>query len=154
MSKSVGNSLLVREVVKRVRPIELRYYLGAPHYRSVIEFSDAALDEAATSFQRIEGFVAPRRRGDVGAVEPAAELPTDFVAAMDDDLGTPAALAVLHDTVRDGNKLVADGDSPACGRRWPPCAGCSASSGWTRWRSRGPRGPRAATSSPRWWTGW
>jgi cysteinyl-tRNA synthetase len=112
MSKSMGNGAIVRNVVQRVRPIELRYYLVQSHYRSVVEFSFAALDEAATSFQRIEGFVT-RADEVTGGVEPAVELPTDFVAAMDDDLGTPAAVAVLHNTVRDGNKLVADGDSPA-----------------------------------------
>jgi cysteinyl-tRNA synthetase len=112
MSKSLGNGAIVRNVVRRVRPIELRYYLVSSHYRSVVEFSFGALEEAATSFQRIEGFVA-RATEVTGAVEPAAELPQIFVDAMDDDLGTPAAIAVLHNTVRDGNKLVADGDSPA-----------------------------------------
>jgi cysteinyl-tRNA synthetase len=112
MSKSMGNSAVVRNVVERVRPIELRYYLVQSHYRSVVEFSFGALDEAATSFQRVEGFVT-RATEVTGGVEPAAELLSEFVAAMDDDLGTPAAIAVLHNTVRDGNKLVADGDSPA-----------------------------------------
>ena len=57
MSKSVGNTLLVSEVVKRVRPIDLRYYLVASHYRSIVEFSEESLAEAATAFARIEGFV-------------------------------------------------------------------------------------------------
>ncbi|ADB30140.1 cysteinyl-tRNA synthetase [Kribbella flavida DSM 17836] len=116
MSKSLGNGAIVRNVVERVRPIELRFYLVQSHYRSVVEFSFGALDEAATSFQRIEGFVtrATELTGAADRVDPAAvELPADFVAAMDDDLGTPAAMAVLHTTVRDGNKLLADGDSPA-----------------------------------------
>jgi cysteinyl-tRNA synthetase len=112
MSKSMGNSAVVRNVVERVRPIELRYYLVQSHYRSVVEFSFEALDEAAKSFQRIEGFVT-RAAEVTGGIEPDPELPGDFVAAMDDDLGTPAAIAVLHNTVRDGNKLVADGDSEA-----------------------------------------
>src|SRR4051812_12866629 len=57
MSKSMGNTALVDEVVQRVRPVELRYYLLAPHYRSTIEFTDAALDEAALAYRRIESFV-------------------------------------------------------------------------------------------------
>lgn len=112
MSKSLGNGAIVRNVVEQVRPIELRYYLVSSHYRSVVEFSMAALEEAATGFQRIEGYVG-RATEVTGGVEPAAALPEPFVAAMDDDLGTPAAIAVLHNTVRDGNKLVADGDSAA-----------------------------------------
>jgi cysteinyl-tRNA synthetase len=113
MSKSLGNSLLVTAVLGRVRPIELRFYLVAAHYRSHIEFSFAALEEAAVGFRRIEAFVA--RAGEVtGGVEPGdAALCADFVAAMDDDLGTPAAVAAVHDAVREGNKLLVDGDSPA-----------------------------------------
>jgi cysteinyl-tRNA synthetase len=107
MSKSLGNSLLVSEVVRRVRPVELRYYLTAPHYRSHIEFSEHALTEAAASYRRIEGFVQ-RATEAVGPTE-RGELPQSFVTAMDDDLGVPQALAVVHDTVRDGNAALADG---------------------------------------------
>ena len=57
MAKSVGNTLLVSEVVKRVRPIALRYYLVAAHYRSIIEFSEDSLAEASVAWDRIEGFV-------------------------------------------------------------------------------------------------
>ena len=62
MSKSLGNSLLVDAMVTQVRPVELRYYLGQAHYRSRIEYSPAALDEAVTAYRRIEGFVDPGRR--------------------------------------------------------------------------------------------
>ncbi|EGD42259.1 cysteine--tRNA ligase [Nocardioidaceae bacterium Broad-1] len=112
MSKSLGNSLVIPEVLKKVRGIELRYYLVAAHYRSHVEFSFEALDEAAAGFQRIEGFL-DRAASVIGEI-PADGVPsTDFVAAMDDDLGTPAAVAALHEVVREGNKLLADGDSPA-----------------------------------------
>ncbi len=47
---AVGNTLMVSEVVKRVPPIALRYYLAASHYRSIVEFSEEALAEAATAF--------------------------------------------------------------------------------------------------------
>ena len=71
MSKSVGNSLLVSEVVKRVRPIELRYYLLAPHYRSIIEFTEESLAEAGDRLPpdrgvRRAGRRAGRRRRHVG----------------------------------------------------------------------------------------
>jgi cysteinyl-tRNA synthetase len=112
MSKSLGNGATVRNVVQRVRPIELRYYLVSSHYRSVVEFSDEAVEEAATSFQRIENFVS-RATEVTGGVEPADELPAAFVEAMNDDLGTPAAMAVLHNTVRDGNKLLSDAFEPS-----------------------------------------
>ncbi|MFN8193180.1 MAG: cysteine--tRNA ligase [Nocardioidaceae bacterium] len=109
MSKSLGNSLLIPSVLQRVRGIELRFYIVAAHYRSHVEFSFEALDEAAAGFRRIEGFLD--RAGAVAAQgASAAELPAAFVEAMDDDLGTPAATAVVYDAVREGNKLLADGD--------------------------------------------
>jgi len=98
MSKSLGNSLLIPEVLKRVRGIELRFYLVAAHYRSHVEFSFEALEEAAQGFRRIEGFLDRAGEAETG------EVPQAFADAMDDDLGTPAAVAVLFDTVREGNR--------------------------------------------------
>ena len=110
MSKSLGNSLLVSEVVKRVRPVELRYYLGSAHYRSMLEFSDEALAEAAAGYRRIEGFVR-RAEESLGDGPALVGVPTAFAAALDDDLGVPQALAVVHDTVRSGNAALASGDA-------------------------------------------
>src|SRR5581483_4221809 len=94
MSKSLGNSLLVEAMVTQVRPVELRYYLGQAHYRSGIEYSTEALDEA----------VAAAADGREDADAPALTLaPAAFADALDDDLGIPQALAVLHETVRAGN---------------------------------------------------
>ncbi|GAB7002872.1 cysteine--tRNA ligase [Nocardioides sp. AN3] len=111
MSKSLGNSLTIPAVLERFRGIELRYYLVSAHYRSHVEFSFEALEEAASAFRRLESFL--ERALEVVGPEDAglgSELPEAFVAAMDDDLGTPAAIAVLHDTVREGNRLIADRD--------------------------------------------
>jgi cysteinyl-tRNA synthetase len=110
MSKSLGNSLLVPEVLKRVRGIELRYYVVAAHYRSHVEFSFEALDDAASAFRRVEAFL--ERVAPPSSVEPVetTALPVAFVAAMDDDLGTPAAVAVIHDHVREGNRLLGAGE--------------------------------------------
>ncbi|MFF4651798.1 cysteine--tRNA ligase [Streptomyces sp. NPDC001380] len=116
MSKSLGNSVLVSEMVQRWRPIVLRYYLAAPHYRSTVEYSEEALREAEAAFGRIEGFVQ-RVVERCGAVEPAAEVPPAFAEAMDDDLGVPQALAVVHTTVRQGNSaLTADDKDSAVAR--------------------------------------
>ncbi|WP_193610570.1 cysteine--tRNA ligase [Nocardioides lijunqiniae] len=104
MSKSLGNSLTIPAVLESYRGIELRFYLLMAHYRSHVEFSFEALDEAAAGFRRIEGFL------DRAAAAEQGDLPEAFVTAMDDDLGTPAAVAVLYDTVREGNRLLAAGD--------------------------------------------
>jgi cysteinyl-tRNA synthetase len=112
MSKSLGNSLIVPAVLERVRPIELRYYIVAAHYRSHVEFSFEALDEAAAGFRRIEHFLT--RAAEIIGEEPdRGEFCAGFLEAMDDDLGTPAAVAAVYDVVREGNKLLAAGDSPA-----------------------------------------
>lgn len=114
MSKSLGNSLIVSEVLKQVRPVELRWYLIGAHYRSNLEFSDEALTESAASYRRVENFLtrAVEELGDAAVSEPllaVSELP-DFVAVMNDDLGVPAALAILHDAVTAGNTAKAAGD--------------------------------------------
>ena len=116
MSKSLGNSLLVDEVVRRVRPVELRYYLAGAHYRSMLEYSDESVAEAGQGYRRIEGFCA-RARELVGAsgdpvVRPEAR-PVAFDDAMDDDIAVPQALAVLHETVRRGNAALAGSDADA-----------------------------------------
>jgi cysteinyl-tRNA synthetase len=111
MSKSLGNSLTIPAVLERTRAIDLRFYMVAAHYRSHVEFSFEALDEAAAGFARIEHFLT-RARDLLGEVEPGA-LCADFETAMDDDLGTPAAVAAVYDVVREGNKLLAAGPSDA-----------------------------------------
>ncbi|MFJ7768053.1 cysteine--tRNA ligase [Streptomyces sp. NPDC097107] len=109
MSKSLGNSVLVSEMVKQWRPIVLRYYLSTPHHRSMIEYSEEALREAESAFARIEGFLQ-RVVDKAPPAEPAAEVPPAFAEAMDDDLGVPQALAVIHTTVRQGNAALAADD--------------------------------------------
>jgi cysteinyl-tRNA synthetase len=112
MSKSLGNSLRVEQILKTVRPVELRYYLGQAHYRSVLEFSEDALAEAAAAYKRIEGFVerAAEALDDAGEVPSlAGNLPLSFTSALDDDLGVPAALAAVHAAVRDGNNALQQG---------------------------------------------
>jgi cysteinyl-tRNA synthetase len=116
MSKSLGNSLLVPNVLQRVRGVELRFYMVSAHYRSTVEFSFEALEEAAVSFRRIESFLE-RSKSHVGDGWFATRLPQAFTDAMDDDLGTPAAIAVLHETVRDGNRLLTEGPSDGLSAR-------------------------------------
>ncbi|MEW1749619.1 cysteine--tRNA ligase [Streptomyces angustmyceticus] len=109
MAKSLGNSVLLTEMLTRWRPIVLRYYLGTPHYRSMIEYSEEALREAESAFARIEGFIR-RTVERTGLVQPAPAVPPAFAAAMDDDLGVPQALALVHTTVRQGNAALTAGD--------------------------------------------
>jgi cysteinyl-tRNA synthetase len=109
MSKSLGNSVLVTELAKQYRPVVLRYYLGTPHYRSMIEYTEDSLREADTAYSRIEGFVT-RALEAVGPTEAAEQVPAAFAESMDDDFGVPGAVAVLYNTVREGNTALASGD--------------------------------------------
>ena len=108
MSKSLGNSLQVTEILKQVRGIELRWYLGSAHYRSMLEFSFEALEEAAVNFRRIEGFL--KRATDLLGSTPDGIIPPGFAEAMNEDLAVPAALAVIAEILRNGNTALSAND--------------------------------------------
>ena len=117
MSKSLGNTAQVSEVTRQFDPRAVRYFLLAPHYRSTIEFSPSdddtrgSLAEAEKAIERIDSFV-------LRATEHATASPDythleqwqRFAAAMNDDLGTPGAVAQLFDVIRAGNQALAQGD--------------------------------------------
>jgi cysteinyl-tRNA synthetase len=111
MSKSLGNSLQVHEILKSVRGIELRWYLSSAHYRSMLEYSPAALEESAINFRRIESFL--KRAAEIIGEKPSIKLSKDFIDAMNDDLAVPAALASISENLRLGNQAVTDNDKKA-----------------------------------------
>jgi cysteinyl-tRNA synthetase len=115
MSKSLGNSLLVVEMLRRWRPVELRYYLTSAHYRSTLDYSEEALGEAAAAYRRVEGFLT--RAAELVGDTPAGAVPEEFARAMDDDLAVPQALALVHGAVREGNAALAAGDKPVVAER-------------------------------------
>jgi len=108
MSKSLGNSLQVHELLKSVRGIELRWYLGSAHYRSMLEFSHEALAESATAFRRIEGFL--NRSVEILGAQPTPVISQAFTDAMNDDLAVPTALASISEALRVGNTAITAGD--------------------------------------------
>ena len=108
MSKSLGNSLQVAELLKTVRGIELRWYLGSAHYRSMLEFSHEALAESATAFRRIEGFL--NRATEILGSAPIPVISQGFTDAMNDDLAVPTALAGISEALRLGNSAITSGD--------------------------------------------
>ena len=108
MSKSLGNSLQVMEILKKVRGIELRWYLGSAHYRSMLEFSFEALEESSVNFRRIEGFL--QRATEVLKSEFEPIISEEFAKAMNSDLAVPQALADISEAVRIGNSAITDND--------------------------------------------
>ncbi|KEP73880.1 cysteinyl-tRNA synthetase, partial [Microbacterium sp. SUBG005] len=113
MSKSLGNFTLAADVLAAHDSRVVRYALAAAHYRSNLDVSDKAFAEAASALERISTFrqrVLRAVDADPLAIVPG-EIPADFAAAMDDDLGVPQALATLHETVRAGNAAIDAGDT-------------------------------------------
>ena len=108
MSKSLGNTLQVQEILKSVRRIELRWYLGSAHYRSMLEYSPEALQEAAVNFKRIENFLS--RATELVGAKPTPRINTEFTKAMNEDLAVPAALATISENLRSGNQAITDND--------------------------------------------
>jgi cysteinyl-tRNA synthetase len=108
MSKSLGNSLQVHELLKTVRGIELRWYLGGAHYRSMLEFSHEALAESAIAFGRIESFL--NRSVEILGALPTPVISDAFATAMNDDLAVPQALAGISEALRLGNIAITAGD--------------------------------------------
>ncbi|WP_371164106.1 cysteine--tRNA ligase [Buchananella felis] len=154
MSKSLGNSLVVEQILRQHSAAVVRLALVSVHYRSTVEYSDETLARAATVWERLRGFVeraaeqdesvaaplkgervddaaapaAPTEQpgfGEAGAGEgagagaeraSAVPFPQAFAAAMDDDLNVSAALAVVHERVREGNSALAAGDAASAAR--------------------------------------
>ena len=111
MSKSLGNSLQVHELLKTVRGIELRWYLGSAHYRSMLEFSHEALAESAVAFGRIETFL--QRSVEILGHLPEPVVSEGFAAALNNDLAVPEALAGISEALRLGNIAITAVDKVA-----------------------------------------
>ena len=102
MSKSLGNLVTIREALERYGADALRLFILTGHYRSPLRYSEEGLSAAGRGAERLQLAVeAPLPTGDGDPVNEARER---FIAAMDDDLGTPQALAVLFDLARDINR--------------------------------------------------
>ena len=112
MSKSLGNFTLAADVLSEQDSLVVRYALAAAHYRSSLDLTASSYAEARAALARIATFrqrVLRATEADPRSAAPGP-LPPAFVQAMDDDLGVPQALAVVHETVRAGNAALDDSD--------------------------------------------
>ena len=121
MSKSLGNVALARSVIERFGGEQTRYWCLMGSYRSQVNFSDTSLGDASRAYDRWRTFYDSARRalGDAmpdasGVIRPV-DGPADepgyvrrFIEAMDDDFNSAEAFAVIHDLVREGNKVLAE----------------------------------------------
>ncbi|WP_127820117.1 cysteine--tRNA ligase [Microbacterium sp. CPCC 204701] len=125
MSKSLFNFMLAEDVLRERDPLVVRYALAAAHYRSSLDITESTFDEAEAAIGRIRTFLERALRTLRDATDDTrveAAVPERFAAALDDDLGVPQALAVLHETVRDGNTALDAGDYDAALRAFADVA--------------------------------
>jgi cysteinyl-tRNA synthetase len=124
MSKSLFNFVLAEDLLRERDPLVVRYALAAAHYRSSLDITTSTFDEAEAAVERIRTFLerAIRTLRAADDVRVQAAVPAAFAAALDDDLGVPQALAVIHETVRDGNSALDAGDREAALRAFADVA--------------------------------
>lgn len=105
MSKSLGNILSIKEVLKNYDAKVLRYFYASSHYRTAIYFDFEQLEQAKNSLQRLNDFMLSVKNSedkfDLKLIEATRDK---FIKAMDDDFDTPKAFAVIFDFVREVNK--------------------------------------------------
>ena len=114
MSKSLGNFTTLDDLLNTWDPRALRLLVLQTHYRRTMEVGSTTLDQSAAALARLDKFADRMAGSDLPEAEPDADVVTRFRTAMDDDLGSPQALAVIFDAVRDANRaLDAEDDSTA-----------------------------------------
>ena len=114
MSKSLGNFTTLAELLDAWDPRALRLLVLQTHYRRTMEIGSTTLDQAAAALARLDKFADRMATADLPDAGPDADVVDRFRAAMDDDLGSPQALAIIFDAVRDANRaLDAEDDGAA-----------------------------------------
>ena len=103
MSKSLGNFFTVREVLAKYDAEVVRFFILRAHYRSPLNYSDAHLDDARSALTRLYTALKNVPPADV-AIDWNAPAPKHFAEAMNDDFGTPDAIAVLFDLAAEANR--------------------------------------------------
>jgi cysteinyl-tRNA synthetase len=104
MAKSTGHVVTLAGALEEWDPVAVRLFYLRTHYRKPLDYSEDALRDAEASLARLRAF--RRRVGGSVESQPRADVMDRFKAAMDDDLDVSGALAVLFETVREGNSAM------------------------------------------------
>jgi len=104
MSKSLGNFFTIREVLAKYDPETVRFFIVRAHYRSALNYSDAHLDDARNSLKRLYTALALVTPGAVVAIDWTDPYAARFKVAMNEDFGTPEAVAVLFELAGEVNR--------------------------------------------------
>jgi cysteinyl-tRNA synthetase len=123
MSKSLGNFVLVHELIERYDPRVVRFFLLSAHYRNPVNFSDDLMEQAAMGLERIDTAIAnlehcltSMKKGVSVSVGNGGDLLRQkFCEAMDDDFNTADAIAAIFELVREANSYLHGGDTEAAG---------------------------------------
>ncbi|MCA9928579.1 MAG: cysteine--tRNA ligase [Anaerolineales bacterium] len=119
MSKSLGNTLTIKEALAKWRSEAIRAFILSSHYSNPIDFSNEAVEAAFKGWQRLWGAVSLTRermrtavsgKPDEKVTAVLAQAKSDFIEKMDDDFNAPAALAVLQELTRQVNTWLNEGD--------------------------------------------
>ncbi|MCY9659403.1 cysteine--tRNA ligase [Paenibacillus chondroitinus] len=113
MSKSLGNGILIRDLVKQIKPEVFRFFMLSAHYRNPLNFSDESLKQAANALERIQNandnlkhrLATASVTGEIEAAhtERVAAIAAQFVEKMNDDFNTPDAITAVFDLVAEAN---------------------------------------------------
>jgi len=109
MSKSLGNFLMIKDVIKKYHPEAVRLFLLSKHYRSPIDFTEQAMDEAGSGLDKIYALL--KRIEQKTTLKPAEDPEpgdcwTRFCEAMDDDFNSARGIGILFDKVRNANRVL------------------------------------------------
>ncbi|MBV1733641.1 MAG: cysteine--tRNA ligase [Hydrogenophaga sp.] len=104
MSKSLGNFFTIREVLAKYDAETVRFFIVRTHYRSPLNYSDAHLDDARAALKRLYTALSMVSAEAVATIDWSHPFAQRFRAAMDEDFGTPEAVAVLFDLASEVNR--------------------------------------------------
>ena len=111
MGKSLGNSIMIKDIVQKYKPLAVRFFILNSHYRSPLDFSDKALDAAQKGYEKLTQNMARIFKLQEKTVEgkdenfeqKIAEFEKQFYAEMDDDFNTPRAIAAVFNFLKEVN---------------------------------------------------
>jgi cysteinyl-tRNA synthetase len=115
MSKSLKNFFTVRQILTDFTKEDIRFFILNTHYRGPLNFSEVAIEEAATSLRRLHNTYDALKKstgsaqGGDDALELVEKARQSFLSSMDDDFNSRAAISVIFDLVRETNRLLTDG---------------------------------------------
>ena len=109
MSKSLGNVLNLLDLLDKYDPRAYRMLLLQTHYRSPVRVGQDNIDSSVSALAGLDSFAA--RTSSLADVNSDADVIQQFIAVMENDLDTPAAMALVFDTVRRANTAVDNGDT-------------------------------------------